>query len=120
MQVDGLAVVAGILVLATVVEALVEHFVTPLVEPLRTKAEDPLTEPTRSETLSGWRMMLLRYLSAGLGIALCIIYDADVLVLLGVSTDIPIVGSVLTGFLIGRGSNFIHQFASTWLVKREA
>ncbi|MDU3526398.1 hypothetical protein [Clostridium sp.] len=33
----------------------------------------------------------------------------DILSLLGISTTIPLLGVVLTGILISRGSNFIHD-----------
>jgi hypothetical protein len=108
-EVTALGTVAGIAILATIVEGLVEYLVAPLVEKLRKPAED--------ETATDLRIMLLRYISVALGIVLCVVYNANLLSLLGVTTGIPFVGNVLTGLLIGRGSNYVHDFASRWLAK---
>ena len=39
------------------------------------------------------------------------------LALFNLTSPWPWVGWVVTGILIGRGSNFIHDFASRWLTK---
>lgn len=43
------------------------------------------------------------------GIIVCIGADVDVFRLVDVSIEWPYVGSVLTGILISRGSNYIHE-----------
>lgn len=40
---------------------------------------------------------------------LCIGVKLDILSLLGINTTIPFLGVILTGILISRGSNFIHD-----------
>ncbi len=54
-----------------------------------------------------------RWLTAAVGIVLCIAYGADILALLGFISTFPYVGGyigqILTGFLIGRGSNYIND-----------
>ena len=42
-------------------------------------------------------------------LVLCIGVKLDILSLLGISTTIPLLGVILTGILISRGSNFIHD-----------
>lgn len=40
---------------------------------------------------------------------LCVGVRLDILTLLGIETTIPMLGIILTGILISRGSNFIHD-----------
>ncbi len=40
---------------------------------------------------------------------LCIGVRLDILALLGINVTIPFLGVILTGILISRGSNFIHD-----------
>jgi hypothetical protein len=40
---------------------------------------------------------------------------AVLLALVGLVVPIPWVGYIITGLLIGRGANFVHDFASRWL-----
>lgn len=42
-------------------------------------------------------------------LVLCIGVKLDILSLLGINTTIPLLGVILTGILISRGSNFIHD-----------
>lgn len=51
------------------------------------------------------------YLIAGIvvGVAVCLIYSVDVPQILGIESSVPFVGSVMTGIVIGRGSNFVHD-----------
>jgi hypothetical protein len=59
---------------------------------------------------------VLRYAAMALGILLAIAYRADLLALVGlVSPFSPFVGYVVTGLVIGRGSNFLHDLADRWL-----
>ena len=98
--------VVGILVLATVVEAVVEYFLSPILKP-------PGYEPPESGP--DWRSLSMRYISAVVAIPLCFAYSADILALIGLSSGWWWVGQLLTGFLISRGANWIHEFASRWL-----
>lgn len=47
--------------------------------------------------------------SAVLGILLCILANVDFFVLVGVELSIPIVGVILSGLLVSRGANFVHD-----------
>jgi len=97
----------GILLMAALTEALVEYFISPWLK--REGAE----YPEREELV---RTMLLRYSAAGVGVFLCIVYGMDMLAMVGLTSGIlPIAGPVATGLLIGRGSNFINDFAEKWL-----
>lgn len=79
-----------IFILAAVVEALITYFV-----------------PKNNDTAPReW----LKYVSAVLGVMLCVAYSADMLAVLGVVTPIPYVGAVITGLIVGRGSNFLNDF----------
>ena len=106
---EPLTAVTGILVLATVTEALVEHILAPIVD---ARGENETIPPA-----SGWdwRALALRYTSLVLSVLLTITYRADLLLLLNLSPPWPWVGWVITGILLGRGSNFVHDFASRWL-----
>ncbi|MGD9405538.1 MAG: hypothetical protein PVH95_10355 [Anaerolineae bacterium] len=107
---EPLAAVTSILVLATVAEALVEHLFAPLIG---ARDDDEITPPSRWD----WRPLVMRYTSVFLSVLLTITYRADLLLLLNLSPPWPWVGWVITGLLIGRGSNFIHDFASRWLTR---
>lgn len=99
--------VVGILILAVIVEALVEYFVAPAVKPEGNEPPDPAGVD--------WRSMGLRYSAAAIGVALCIVYRCDLLSMAGLHSPYPWVGWLVTGLLIGRGANFVNDFASTWL-----
>jgi len=101
----------AILVLAAVGEALVEHLVKPIVD-----AADSSGAPPAG---LDWRALVLRYISAALGVGLCLLYRADLLLLLQLQPPWPWVGFVITGLLIGRGSNFVHDFATRWLTPQD-
>lgn len=103
--------VVGILILAVIVEALVEYFVAPAVKPEGNKPPDPAPQPAGVD----WRSMGLRYSAAAIGVALCIVYRCDLLSMAGLHSPYPWVGWLVTGLLIGRGANFVNDFASTWL-----
>jgi hypothetical protein len=77
-----------ILTLAVIVEALIENFGEPL-----------------SAQMKVW-------VSAVLGVVVCIAYSADLLAILGYTAGIPYIGAVLTGLLIGRGSNYINDIVT--------
>ena len=57
----------------------------------------------------GSKVDLNRIGSAILGILLCILANVDFFALVGVELSIPIVGIVLSGLLVSRGANFVHD-----------
>lgn len=73
---------AAIFVLAVLVEAIVEYLGTPIPSQLKP------------------------YVAAVLAVAVCIAYRADLPAALGLAR-VDYVGSVLTGLVIGRGSNYL-------------
>ena len=96
---------AGILFLATLVEALVEYLVRPAVKPASLDQADAVD----------WRGLVLRYAAAALGVALCLAYQADILALVGLESQLPYVGQIVTGVVVGRGANFVNDFVGRWL-----
>lgn len=55
-----------------------------------------------------WQMIAGILLGAGLSVA----YGVDVFALAGLNTNVPVIGSILTGILISRGSNYIFDLIS--------
>jgi hypothetical protein len=102
---SALGPVVVIFLLAALAEGLVEYLVAPWLEGLK----------GATEKLENVRVMALRYISALVGIGLSLVYGADLLAIFGVEAGVPYVGSVLTGVLIGRGSNYVHDFVGKWL-----
>jgi len=47
--------------------------------------------------------------SAVLGILLCVLADVNFFAIVGIELSIPIVGVVLSGLLVSRGANFVHD-----------
>jgi hypothetical protein len=106
---ESLAAITGILVLAALSEAIVEYLFSPII-----KAQDPAETQQPTGALD-WRDLALRYTAAGVGVALSVTYQADLLEFFGLAAPWPWVGWLITGLLIGRGSNFVHDFAGRWL-----
>jgi len=77
-------------VLATFVESIIDYFIS----------TDGKSQP--------W----LRYISAILGIGVCLAYRVNVLEALGLVSPYNYVGEVLTGLVVGRGSNYLNDFIS--------
>lgn len=101
----------GIFILAAVVEALTEYLVRPIVK-LVYKLADPDGEVPET-------MDALRYVSAGVGVVLCWAYNVDLLALAGLQAVVPFVGVIVTGLLIGRGSNFVNDFVAKFLTRQK-
>lgn len=82
--------IGTIFILAAVVEAIITYVVP----------KNNTDEPRE------W----LKYVSAVLGIVVCVAYNADILATLGVVSTVPYIGAVITGLIVGRGSNFLNDF----------
>lgn len=80
-------VIAGILLLAAFVEGLVEYLF----------AKQNGSQP------------VLKYVALGLGVVLAIAYNVDILAMAGLVSPIPLVGNVVSGIIIGRGSNYVND-----------
>jgi hypothetical protein len=61
-----------------------------------------------------WRELVLRYVAAAAGTLLRWIYGAGLLAIAGLVSRWPWIGNVVTGLIIGRGANFVDNFASRW------
>jgi len=44
-----------------------------------------------------------------IGVTVAVVYNVDIFAMFGVTSTIPFVGSVLSGILISRGSNYIFD-----------
>lgn len=52
-----------------------------------------------------WQMLV----SIAIGVFCSVIYQIDLFSLFGLNADVPYVGSILTGILISRGSNYLFD-----------
>lgn len=89
---EGFSVFFSALVLAFIVEAVLEYALGIWWKPL-------------SEVL---RPKVMMAVGLAAGIALCVVYRVDLLAELGLQASI--VGQVLTGALVGRGADYLHNF----------
>ena len=113
-----LSTFAGILALATVVEALTEYLARPIVAAVyRALGIGPKTPQLRlvGESDPAGSLPALRYVAALVGVGLCWAYRADLLALVGLDARFSLIGYLVTGLLLGRGANFINDFADRWL-----
>lgn len=93
--------------LAFLVESLVEYFVGVIFAKVTKLA--PYT----------WVQI---YVAAAFGIALCLSFKIDIIALAAQGAGVApwsssIVGMILTGLIISRGSNFLHDLVSRFLTK---
>lgn len=90
----------SLLVLAILTEASVQFFILdtykPLNKVLRLEEEIP-SQPA------------IRWLSALIGIAYAFNMSIDIFVILGFPSKVPLIGTVSTGLVASRGSNYIHD-----------
>jgi hypothetical protein len=109
-----LAALAGIFVLAFLAETLTEYFLRPWIRPEHPESSHMADD----EDLGAARVLpplALRYAAAVVGVVLAVIYRVDLLAMIGLAPLYPIVGYLITGLIVGRGSNFVHDFADRWL-----
>ena len=59
-----------------------------------------------------------RIIALAVGVLIALVTNADLLSLTGITSKVPIVGVILTGILISRGANFIHDLISKLGVKK--
>jgi len=53
---------------------------------------------------------LMVFLSALLGIILCFAFNVDAIAMMGLTSPLPYVGIVVTGVIVGSGSNAVHHW----------
>lgn len=90
------AVVASLLVLAVFVEGTVEYF------------------------FSALRSDLLKYVALVIGVAVCVVFNLDLFGAFGLQASVPFVGAIMTGIIVGRGSNYVNDFVSKFREPRQA
>jgi len=83
-----------IVFLAVVCERLIEYFAAPL------------------------KASLKPYAAAIVGVALCVLFQADVFALLGFPALVPFAGEVVSGLLIAGGANYINDLLSRFMTGR--
>jgi hypothetical protein len=83
-----------IVFLAVVCERLIEYFGAPLASTVKP------------------------YAAALVGVALCVLFQADVFGLLGYPAIVPYAGSVVSGLLIAGGANYINDLLARFLAGR--
>jgi hypothetical protein len=54
----------------------------------------------------------VKYVALALGVIFAIVYKLDLLAMFGFMAISPYVGYVVTGLIIGRGSNYVNDFMS--------
>lgn len=94
-ELAGKAFLIGIFAFAG--EAVNEFLIAPWMDLLKDKLNDVI------------RQQAMRLWSAGVGVLIAYEFEADVFALLGAQARQPLFGIVLTGILLGRGSNWIHE-----------
>lgn len=52
------------------------------------------------------------------GIAISFAYCLDILAVVGIESPVPFVGNLLTGVLISRGSNYLHDLYNNLIAKK--
>jgi hypothetical protein len=97
---------AAVLTLAVLVEMLVEYFGQPLLHFLKRSVPKVAGLP------------LARYASAIAGVALCLAYQLDALSLMIAGLQPSLAGMIVTGFLIARGSNYVHDWIANPIFRR--
>ena len=55
-----------------------------------------------------------------LSVAVCLLYGLDIPALVGIKSPVPYVGSVITGILVSRGSNYIYDLIKTLTSKKKS
>ena len=57
--------------------------------------------------------------AAVLSIAVCLVYSIDIPAMVGIVSPVKYVGSILTGVLVSRGSNYINDLLKMLISKKE-
>ena len=101
-----LATKIAVLVLAAAVgEGINEFFFIPWLDLLRDEWNETV------------RIQIARIWSGLVGVAIAWELSLSIFALLGVELRHPVVSYVLTGLLIGRGSNYIHEFVNRFVAE---
>jgi len=83
-----LQTITGVFILAFFTEGLVEYLF----------AKKEVSQP------------VLKYVALAIGIGLAIAYNVDLLAGVGMVSIVPVIGNIVSGIVIGRGSNYANDF----------
>lgn len=106
---DVLQVVLLIVFAAAIGEGINEFFFLPWLDPLK----DP--EGNKGKWRETIRVQLMRLWSGAVGIFIALGLNVCVFSLLGAEFNPPVAGKILTGLLIGRGSNWVHELLNQFV-----
>lgn len=107
----------GLIVLAAAVgEGIIEFIPVPLLNLILPKSG--WQEPEIHDRNSMLRTCILNTLSAILGVGIALNFNLGVFGLLGATGQIRVLDSILTGILIGRGSNYAHGFIKRFVMEK--
>lgn len=67
-----------------------------------------LVESLVEYIFSEWAGKYVKYISLGVGVALAVVYQLDLIAAL-TGLSVPYAGCVFTGLIIGRGANYIND-----------
>ena len=95
----------GIIAMAFAAESLTEHYAGPLLALLVAKF------PGLAE------LKLSQYVAAGVGLGLAFAFQLNLPAQAFGYTQSPVVGTIVTGAMMGRGANYIHDFVARYLTK---
>lgn len=118
MEYNILSILGYVAVIAAVA-FLVEGGVEYLLGEVFNLAERLLgSEDPKLKKLLAFKPTVLKYAAAVAGILVSVlVYKFDAVALIGQAANIPIehtvFGMIATGYMIGRGASFVHQFFST-------
>jgi len=97
----------AILFLAFLAEGLTEYLARPVIQGLTNPDPEPPAEPYT-------KPLWLRYVALTVGVGLAMAFRADLFAAIGLAAIHPWLAYVLTGILVGRGSNYVHDLIDTW------
>ena len=104
----------AVLFLAFLAEGLTEYLARPILDGL-TSPDPDASPPPAGGTEGGYvKPLWLRYVACLAGVGLALAFRADLFAAVGLAAINPWIACVLTGILIGRGSNYVHDLIDTW------
>ena len=89
--------ISAVLVMAVIIEAIIDYVKTWAVEK---------------------KIQWQQIIAVLFGVVISFAYCLDIPALVGIESYIPYVGNVLTGILISRGSNYIHDLYKNLIAKK--
>jgi hypothetical protein len=103
MQLIGLIILA-----AAVGEGVIEFLPVPILDKFIPNIE--ANRPVRT--------VILNILSAVLGVGIAVNFGLGLFSLLGAAGHLGAMDEVLTGVLVGRGSNYVHNFVEKFIISQ--